>query len=375
MNDNWQALNNDRPELRDRLKEIFHKEDSVVIRAKEFIINSLFIPMNEIIDFLDKAASIGLLEKSIEYYCPFENCGHPLSEIEINNRICTECGQAYIDSLSKKPIHEIIYVRHAMTGRDVRWFLALHGMNTRGAWQEEFNWRVSNTFNRSIPVAIYKYGIIRVSVLLPILQKKLVKKLKKRIDILSGNTHDSGFGEKPDVVAHSFGTWILGHLLESYPETKVGRIILTGSILRPDFNWTKFVKNNQVEMILNHISKSDLPVKFAQYFIPNSGPSGFRGFDDRSVYNIETPHFKHSDYFDIEKMIELFKKVWWPFLQKNKSDVSFLFSANTPSNCWNQSFWAFRGRLFSLITLIILSLLSLMFIVVFFKGILGLFRI
>jgi serine/threonine-protein kinase len=57
---------------------------------------------------------------------------------------------------------------------------------------------------------------------------------------------------RPDIIAHSFGTWLVGHALESNPDIQVGRVVLTGSILRPDFNWKEHMPSGQVEAVLNH---------------------------------------------------------------------------------------------------------------------------
>jgi hypothetical protein len=61
---------------------------------------------------------------------------------------------AYTDDGDEGPIEVHRYLRVGVDRRDVGWLLALHGMNTRGSWQESFNWLVSTSYGRMVPVAI-----------------------------------------------------------------------------------------------------------------------------------------------------------------------------------------------------------------------------
>src|SRR5579863_4112407 len=192
--------------------------------------------------------SVSPLKPKSVLQCP--NCRFVLSNEEAQAETCANCHQQFVEYGGVRT--KKVFVFDAPRTRDVAWVLALHGMNTRGAWQEEFNWRVSTAYGRSVPVAIYKYGLVRPGAIWrPSLDRK-VNKLIAKIQVLAGDAGGNGFAGRPDIVAHSLGTWLIGHALQQYPSLKVGRVILTGSILRPDFDWGKLLVRGQVEAVLNH---------------------------------------------------------------------------------------------------------------------------
>ena len=78
-----------------------------------------------------------------------------------------------------------------------------------------------------------------------------------------------------------------------------GRVILTGCILRPDFDWGKIKEARLIEEVLNHYGTKDWVVPLAQATICDSGPSGRRGFDGREVINVQAKGCGHSDLFSI----------------------------------------------------------------------------
>lgn len=284
---------------------------------------------------LREPALAGWVREVTEYRCP--EGGEELTEREAAGAVCPT--HTEID-FSDHPVEKTTFFVHdAPPTRDVRWVLALHGMNTRGAWQEEFNWRVSMSYGRMVPVAIYKYGIVRPGAVLRFRQLRIMQELIGRIRRLAGETGASGFGDCPDVIAHSFGSWLLGHALVADPELRVGRVILLGSILRPDFDWSRLIRRGQVQAVLNHHGTKDRPVRIAQRFIPCSGPSGRRGFDDTAVLNRPAEGFGHSQFFEEDILPELFDKVWGPFLTAASDSLSELPDLARPPSDWRPGRW------------------------------------
>ncbi|MFY9819787.1 MAG: hypothetical protein WAM82_00290 [Thermoanaerobaculia bacterium] len=279
-----------------------------------------------------------------------------------------ECGShAYTDGGDEGPIEVRRYHRSGIDRRDVGWLLALHGMNTRGAWQESFNWLVSTSYGRMVPTAIYKYGVVRPGVLSRRRQRTLMERLVARIARASREVSKIIDDPRPDVIAHSFGTFLLGHALHCHPELRVGRVITLGCILRPDFDWATLVKRGQVDAVLNHFGTKDSWARLAHYAIPDAGPAGRRGFDfyeeawpealrpegQRRLFNVRAEGLRHeglrhSDFFqDPERdstMARLFAEVWQPFLTtKHPGDLAAALQAEWPSERWHQSRWPRRA--------------------------------
>ncbi len=238
---------------------------------------------------------------------------------------------AFTDDGDDGPLEERVYHRTGVARRHVGWVLALHGMNTRAAWQESFNWLVSTSYGRMVPVAIYKYGVVRPGVLSRRRHGTLRRRLVARIARASAEAGRIVEDPRPDVIAHSFGTLLLGHALHEHRGLRVGRIVTLGCILRPDFDWATLVRRGQVEAVLNHFGTRDRWAAVAHGAIPDAGPAGRRGFDlhrerwreqDQAappVLNVPACGFGHSDFFTdhlphptvLERQ---FAEVWQPFL-------------------------------------------------------------
>jgi hypothetical protein len=283
------------------------------------------------------------LDKVPVLSCP--NCDTPLGDSEYRLETCPACGEQYAEHGGVQVSR--IFAYHAARSRNVIWVLALHGMNTRGTWQEEFSWRVSTSYSRSVPVAIYKYGLVRPGAIWhPSLRRK-VGSITAKIRKLQGDTHENGFAGPPDIIAHSLGTWLIGHALQWNPTLRIGRLVLLGSILRPDFDWARLIARGQVDAVLNHYSSEDFWARVAHYIIPDSGPSGRCGFDLKApVMQVRADGLGHSEFFLEDNLAKIFETVWRPFLMSPTQEL--LISAIGPEIKWRQAPWICRATVFPL---------------------------
>lgn len=256
---------------------------------------------------LEELVEMGELQREEMRSCA--NCGVDLEGM-IGRAGCPECGTSFAD---KPPAVTERYVHKGESPRQIPWFLVVHGMNTRGEWQETLTWLVGRTYRHMVPVATYKYGKIQPGVLFHFRRRQLLQRLAVKMKALEREAVVAQLEGGPDVIAHSFGTWLVAHVLLRDESLKVGRLILLGSILPPDFPWTRLVERGQVEAILNHGATNDRWVPLAQWVIPGSGPGGTRGFP-APVHNIPATGLGHSDYFLQRHLRPLFTNVWQPFL-------------------------------------------------------------
>jgi hypothetical protein len=307
-------------------------------------------------------AAAPFLHEEEELSC--QACDAPLESVQAPDQLCSQCGSALGEV--GRVVRRLFFVRERPLTRDVRWVLALHGMNTSGPWQESFNWLVSRSYRRMVPVAIYKYGIVRPGVLLRFRQRRLTTRLLERIAVLSRQSDEADLGGAPDVIAHSFGTWLLGHALWRDPTLRVGRVILTGCILRPDFDWATLVARNQVEAVLNHFGTRDFWAGIAHYLIPDAGPAGRRGCDDEAVINVRAEGLGHSDFFG-PRMDEIFRHVWQVFLRLPGEELATALPGIRISRRWRQAPWLFRAML-RLLVLVVAGALALIAAATFVRG-------
>jgi hypothetical protein len=256
--------------------------------------------------------------------------------------------------------------------RRLGWLLLVHGMNTNGRWQEYLAFDVGLWQGLAVPTFVHKYGWIVLGVLLPWRRRKLMGELRERLVALSAEAKAQNLPSRPDVVAHSFGTWMLGHLLlealhsTDGPRVEVGRVILTGSVLRPDFPWAELQSRGIVRDILNHFGTKDPIVPLAHWTIWDSGPSGRRGFDvslespagaEYDVVNVAAPDFGHSTLLSDAERYASYSETWKPFLTNPAGQASRDLEVADPVQRWRPGWWPLRGTLFPLVVVPLLALL------------------
>jgi pimeloyl-ACP methyl ester carboxylesterase len=167
------------------------------------------------------------------------------------------------------------------------------------------------------------FSIIRF--LLPWQREAKVRWFRSNYDDLIENRY-AGLGPDnyPSVVAHSFGTYILGYALLKYRNIRLDKVILCGSILPRNFPWKEIIERGQVRELRNEYGVKDVWVRFVKWFVKGSGSSGENGFtengfklqSDRIIQ--EEFRFEHSEYFNRGHMGEF----WIPFLLRPSDPVT-----------------------------------------------------
>src|SRR4051812_32762806 len=172
----WAALTKDFPaELVEALRGHFVNGGNLEITARQ-LANEVNSEEQVATRFLDRVAGTGALDIERKFVCPCDK-KRDLTQEQAELDVCASCGEAFVADHHARPAPVAIYNRKATMTRDVRWMLALHGMNTPGAWQESFNWLAARSYGRSVPVAIYKYGIVRPGAILKFRQRALMHDL------------------------------------------------------------------------------------------------------------------------------------------------------------------------------------------------------
>jgi serine/threonine-protein kinase len=121
-------------------------------------------------------------------------------------------------------------------------------------------------------------------------------------------------GQYPSIVAHSFGTYILGNALTRYEYLRFDKVLLCGSILPRDFPWRELIERGQVQSVRNEYGVRDVWAHCVGWMVPQTGPSGTEGFTSAPVSRFEEQRFSyaHSEYFEKGHM----ESYWVPFLQR-----------------------------------------------------------
>src|SRR4029077_16362750 len=83
---------------------------------------------------------------------------------------------------------------------------------------------------------------------------------------------------RPSIVAHSFGSYIVGYAMQKYPDIRFDKVLLCGAVLPTDFDWSTLFHRDQVNSVRNEFGARDLWASIARHFVRDAGESGSRGF-------------------------------------------------------------------------------------------------
>ena len=255
------------------------------------------------------------------------SCGSCQEDLPVRAEPCSYCGEL-------APRQERSWVPdNAGRLRLPDWMVFVHGMNTRGDWQEDLAWHLGLIATEPTPVKIHKYG--RVWWVLP--RSRLRRRAMEFAHELRRLARDAAERDRqgpPDVLAHSLGTWLVGHALRVDSELCLGRVALTGSILTPDFEWDELLASGRVEAVSSVRAGRDLEVSISQFGIPDSGPSGRVGFVSDQVIEWDEPQWRHSTCFEPSRMRTVLESFWRPFFTWDSRGLAALSSGTPRPSHW-----------------------------------------
>jgi serine/threonine protein kinase len=188
--------------------------------------------------------------------------------------------------------------------------VALHGIRTHASWQRAFS-EVGTRAGFEVHLDRWNFGYFSiVRFLWPTARLARVRWFRRTYEDEFRNP--TGVIAPPSIVAHSFGTYILGNALLRYPYLRVEKVLLCGSILPTDFPWNELIERGQVQSVRNEFGTQDVWTRVVKYVVPRTGPSGLYGFREVGPrMEQERFDFAHSEYFERGHMANS----WLPFLQ------------------------------------------------------------
>ncbi len=206
----------------------------------------------EVKSLLNAASEAGLVVRISTWRCPEPSCRRIIDSDAIANRHCPYCGIDFRET-GDDPVEAVIYRGSTAISRSVPWLIAIHGFNTRGPWQEDFSWRIANRFKYHAPVLIYKYGLVRIGVLFRWRHRMLARRLGQQIRKAIVHARENQIEEPPDIVIHSFGSQLFRLVLDlaDCSDLRFGRVIAVGSVIRPDFDWSSYIRAGRIEAVLD----------------------------------------------------------------------------------------------------------------------------
>lgn len=165
--------------------------------------------------------------------------------------------------------------------------VTVHGIRTFGQWQD----RLRELIRKRAPEVIvepFRYGYFSaLAFAFPFFRWFAVLFFRARLRDLIRRYPDATF----TFVAHSFGTHLTIHGLKGLRKDEVPRIdliILAGSVLRPNFNWPRFMEKVSARQVVNDCGINDTVLILSQFVVLLTGMAGrvgFYGFTGNQMLN------------------------------------------------------------------------------------------
>ncbi|OYX26011.1 MAG: hypothetical protein B7Z06_06380 [Flavobacteriales bacterium 32-35-8] len=199
--------------------------------------------------------------------------------------------------------------------------VTVHGIYSQGQWNNEIapiasgdDWVFAPyTYETNEPDLLFRPGK----------RRKLVDDFREWIYDLQRR-----FEGEISIIAHSFGTYIIGAYLEGFdneecPPVTFNSVVLTGSILNKNFNWEKY-RGLSVGSVYNTIAPNDEFVKFMpstdlKKYIGMSnifGQAGIEGFENESSMLTQSSYNILNHTNSIKR--DIIETKWMPYLNANR---------------------------------------------------------
>jgi pimeloyl-ACP methyl ester carboxylesterase len=182
-----------------------------------------------------------------------------------------------------------------------RLIIFVHGIRDPAFWSQRLRSLFEAEGFVAVPIGFYVFDVFRF--LLGI-RRKAVERVKQQIK----DAIDNNPGAEVTVIAHSFGTYVAGRILDEDPSLDIARLVMCGGIVRRNYRWDKTVRlngqNGRMHVINEHSGRDVWPL-FARHATLGFGDSGTIGCQDANV--IDRQHdVRHSEY-----LTERFAKIYW----------------------------------------------------------------
>lgn len=199
----------------------------------------------------------------------------------------------------------------------------IHGIRTHADWMPHLSLFASAT---GWAVAPYVYGYQGVSILRNETDKrKVVEGFRDWIATVRSN-----FDGPISVIAHSFGTYVVGRYLQEAKDIagEFDAVILCGSILNKDYKWNDCFDSGKVGRVLNVVSEADewvkhMPEGGVRWIMEDSlfGKAGCEGFscENERLQQFKSALLAHNNIFKVD----VIKGVWLPFLKLARNSLSY----------------------------------------------------
>jgi hypothetical protein len=230
--------------------------------------------------------------------------------------------------------------------------LITHGIRTHGFWAESAKKELTTSFG--ISSTVVRYGFINLVLFLTskAVQTRLAHELLVKLIRIKEQSNNGDLA----IIVHSYSSLLLAKALSLADRLRIDlnvtAIVLNGSILAQDFNWSDFTDSHKlrgarVKRVLNICGDNDIWPVLASHLAPGAGASGAFFFSENSnqIISIRLPDCGHSTMLTPA----IARTYWGRFI----TDENFLPDSQVPSK-WpvtTLEYLLINKKLFALVAL------------------------
>jgi hypothetical protein len=211
--------------------------------------------------------------------------------------------------------------------------LLVHGIRDQGEWQSTLKNMLE--VPGKIEVIPIKYGYFDpLKFWFPFwtrtwTRRRPIGRVYTQIQVALQVAREKNPNAKLSIIAHSFGTYIIGQILKRGFDLHIHRLILCGSILPQDFPWQDYEGRFDRDKVINECGKSDIWPVLAQSLSRGYGASGTHGFGAMLVKD-RVHAGGHGQYFKAEFVV----KYWDPFIRRGEYQATEFEKSMPPTPWW-----------------------------------------
>jgi pimeloyl-ACP methyl ester carboxylesterase len=185
----------------------------------------------------------------------------------------------------------------------------VHGIRTHAEWQSALRIEFASVGIVVTPTNYGYFDVVRFLLPLGWLRNRAIVRMRELVDAIRRDYPKA----KISFLAHSFGTYVVAHLLQRQRQLNAHRIIFCGSVVPYNFPLEE-IGSQFTGQLLNEVSARDPWPVIAKNLTFGYGAVGTQGFNNPRVYDRWHKAFGHSQY-----LTTLFCKTYWiPFFNSGE---------------------------------------------------------
>jgi hypothetical protein len=221
--------------------------------------------------------------------------------------------------------------------------ILVHGIRDFALWQAKIRPALEEQGFKVEATNYGRFNLLQFLAPFSYFRRKAIATVWNQIRIIKQNNE----GSRLSVIAHSFGTFVIAHLIQQQFDIKFHRVIFCGSVVRYEFPFEQF-QNRFTPDIVNEVGTRDIWPAIAESVTTGYGSAGTYGFRRPLVRDRWHNGARHGFFLSFE-----FCKLFWsPFLR----DGSFVPGADAPERprLWVELFTIFKLK-YVLVALAVLA--------------------